>query len=675
MREMSKNQRYQRVLHAKNKKAYSIEIILVLAILLVIINNCTVDQELIYKAELIKPPVNTRQLGPAIFLPEDVLMQLRITEGQSILALSDSMQLELRAYMLTDSGQVFSMQEEYSQKLGLELGQQRIILKKINEKQAKLKPQPIRIFSECYYGDLDRWVRIAYGAPHGDCDLETGAIVKLMTNTYGIPSTAGYGSRLSYRGKWFDMNRPLMKLPKPGGGTYPDRIWNQQSEAVYQRYQDSVWQTSNMHYGKRFDLFCSFHGHDLTVRLPNGDVIERPVMEAMGAGFTKNQLRKIKKFYENNKTKYYKEPPLLVFGNLPEDLTYYYQDIPLTFFYSGLGARVYGSLKSDLVKHALHIETPNTMRLDKEVQHKTAKFLYDLFVFVNDSILLQKTKAESKFPKVSKPACYERMVSIPGGSFIMGTEDKKSWSSERPAHQVNVDAFKIDYYEVTNEQYVNFLNKAYASNEILVEDGVVQMVLDSSKIICRTTEAAPMSQIEFNGQSFYPRRGKEYFPVIFVSYHGVKMYADYYDKRIPTEAEWEKAASWDAHNKKKHLYAYRSDDIDYKKANFEDSGDLFEAGDQAQTTPVGWYKYSGSSGTYDMSGNVFEWCADFYDNNYYEHENQSNWINPQGPEDGTMRTIRGGAWNHEPWITRTTFRLGIHPNATLVNVGFRCVKK
>jgi formylglycine-generating enzyme required for sulfatase activity len=76
-----------------------------------------------------------------------------------------------------------------------------------------------------------------------------------------------------------------------------------------------------------------------------------------------------------------------------------------------------------------------------------------------------------------------------------------------------------------------------------------------------------------------------------------------------------------------------------------------------------------------MSGNVMEWCADYYDYGFYRKAPQGVWENPLCTEEKTMRTVRGGAWNLEPWIGRTAFRLGINPNATLVNVGFRCAKE
>jgi len=648
-----------------------------LLLALAFMQGCRMQQQITFHAQLVKPPVATRQLDPAVFVPGYVIRKLRLTEGDPVQLGYRKRTLQVRIYDIWRRGNVFALHKNFADSLGLRPGQTYAIrLRALRAGETSLTPRPVRVWVENYHGQREHWRKVALGAPHGDCDMKTGDVVKLASQLFGIPATAGYGARLSYRGIWFDMNRPLMKLPKKDGGVFRERVWNRQAEQVYQMYQDSVWQNNGLHYGERFRLFTSFHGHDLTVRLKNGKVIQRPVIEAMGIGFSKDDLRKIKRFYEEHKNEYYDDPPMLVFGNLPEDRVYYYQGIPLTFFYSGLGTRVYGSLRSDLLEYGLHMETPNSMRLDPEVQPKTARFLHDMYRYVIDEILTKEHRKswqelKHRFNKPLRPA----LIAISGGTFLMGAPDGVGWASERPQHRVKVKPFEIDAFEVTNAQYVEFLNEALSDSALIAISGLVKSTAHPDQIWCRTRQAAPMSDLLFDGHRFSVRPGRENFPVIFVSWYGAQAYARAHGKRLPTEAEWEMAASWDIRRQKKYLYAYASDKVESNKANFQDSGDPYEEYRGAQTVPVNFYHSASPAGVHGMSGNVMEWCADYYDYGFYRKAPQGVWENPLCTEEKTMRTVRGGAWNLEPWIGRTTFRLGINPNATLVNVGFRCAKE
>ena len=648
------------------------------ALLLIILSSCRNSgrTKVEFRAKLIKPPVATLQLGPAIFVPESVIDRLQITEGFPVRVEVNGKSQELRIYRIIKSKTGFSVHKKYRDFWQMELGKEYAVkLQKIDPAKATIKPKPVRFLVENYHGNTQQWQRMAIGAPHGDCDMETGTIVHILQQNFGIPATAAYGARLSYRGIWYDANRPLMKLPKKGGGVIPERVWNQKAEKVYHTYQDSVWQNSGLHYGRRFRFFCSFHGHDLTVRLKDGKVIQRPVIEAMGIGFSKEDLRQIKKFYDAHKNEYYPNPPMMVFGNLPEDRIYRYQGIPLHFFYSGLGTRVYGSLRSDLLEYGMHIETPNSMRLDPKVQPQTARFLHDLYDFILNNILAEKKKVawQKNIIPFNKPVKQE-LVSIKGGTFLMGAPKDVGWSGEHPQHRVRLKSYKIDKYEVTNAQYARFLNRSLKDGLIRWENGVVKDAAHPERIWCKTRKAAPMSDLLVKNNRFQVAAGRESFPVVFVSWYGAEAYAKAYGERLPTEAEWEMAAGWDARHHRKYIYAYASDWVETAKANSEDSGDPYEKLQGLQTTPVNYYEFPSPNGVYGMGGNVMEWCDDYYDYGLYKKAPEGVWDNPHFSEKKTMRTVRGGAWNLEPWVGRTTFRLGINPNATLVNVGFRCAK-
>jgi formylglycine-generating enzyme required for sulfatase activity len=242
----------------------------------------------------------------------------------------------------------------------------------------------------------------------------------------------------------------------------------------------------------------------------------------------------------------------------------------------------------------------------------------------------------------------EGMVLIPAGEFEMGSND---YDDEKPVHTVYLDAFYMDKYEVTNAQYVKFLND-YGKNT----DAAGHKLLDIDSEFCL---------IEKVGNTYRPKSGYENHPVIEVSWYGAAAYAQFYGKRLPTEAEWEKAARGGLVGKK-----YPWGDEAYKgKASFG-SG----------LKPVGSFAPNGY-GLYDMAGNVWEWCADEYDSGYYSKSPKNN---PKGPgititfknNDFTSvtirRVLRGGSWCRYPGLFRCSGRNDYRPTYACNDIGFRC---
>jgi sulfatase modifying factor 1 len=234
---------------------------------------------------------------------------------------------------------------------------------------------------------------------------------------------------------------------------------------------------------------------------------------------------------------------------------------------------------------------------------------------------------------------YKNMVYIPGGSFKMGSNLKKD---EQPIHKVFVSSFYMDKYEVTVAEYREF---------------------------CRATRSMMPTQPYWNDDTH---------PVVKVSWLDANRYAKWKGKRLPTEAEWEYAARSGSRG---YLYAWgnikpfrkrggniadeslRSEKRFWKiwKSYFD--GFVF-------TSPIGAF-YSNIYGLYDMTGNVWEWCADWYDAAYYKNSPQRD---PKGPEKGTHRVLRGGSWNFGPREVVTTKRLRYRHDVTLDYIGFRCVR-
>jgi formylglycine-generating enzyme required for sulfatase activity len=224
------------------------------------------------------------------------------------------------------------------------------------------------------------------------------------------------------------------------------------------------------------------------------------------------------------------------------------------------------------------------------------------------------------------------MVLIPGGTFIMGSDEGDN--DEGPPHQVTVRDFSIDKTEVTNSHFARFLS-----------DGNGSYYVSSMKIVK-------------NGKGYRAQPGYENHPVVYVSWYGAKRYCSWAGKRLPTEAEWEKAAR--GTNGRTYPWGER---IDSTKANYSNGG----------TTPVGSYPAGVSPyGVYDMVGNVWEWVADRYRDTYYS---SSPSYDPQGPYWGPYHVLRGGSWNSTPEALRTTFRHINHRSKDVVgNVGFRCAR-
>lgn len=217
------------------------------------------------------------------------------------------------------------------------------------------------------------------------------------------------------------------------------------------------------------------------------------------------------------------------------------------------------------------------------------------------------------------------MVLIPAGEFWMGSpEPEKEHAIEHPRHKVYLDAFYMDKYEVTVAQFRKF---------------------------CQETKRKMRGQPEWN---------KDDHPVVNVTWDEAKAYCEWAGKRLPTEAEWEKAARGGADTK----YCFGDDESRLGEYAWyhANSGDI--------THPVG-EKKPNQYGLFDMHGNVWEWLADWYDDAYYAKSPDKN---PKGPESGRGRSLRGGSWNFNPYYLREAYRDWIGPCRAFNNIGFRCAR-
>jgi len=223
------------------------------------------------------------------------------------------------------------------------------------------------------------------------------------------------------------------------------------------------------------------------------------------------------------------------------------------------------------------------------------------------------------------------VVHVPAGDFIMGGDSAEDYDDEKPAHSVYLDGFWIDKYEVSNAQYRS-----------CVEAGV-----------CRPAAGWEMAGL-----------GAPEQPVVGVEWGDADSYCRWASGRLPTEAEWEKAArgtNGDPYPWGIHL-------ADCRYAVLEDESGK-GCGREA-TWPVGSQPDGISPyGALDMSGNVMEWVADNYSAAYYQESPDRN---PVGPESGKNKVLRGGAWTMTLPYVDTTVRFWFPPTTVDWDIGFRC---
>jgi formylglycine-generating enzyme required for sulfatase activity len=224
------------------------------------------------------------------------------------------------------------------------------------------------------------------------------------------------------------------------------------------------------------------------------------------------------------------------------------------------------------------------------------------------------------------------MYLVPAGTFIMGSNEGEL--DEQPVHEVYLDSYYIDAYEVTNKLY-----------SICVATGTCVLPLDTK---------------DGERTIYYGNPDFDNYPVIFVNWKMAKTYCEWRGARLPTEAEWEKAAR----GNDQRTYPW-GEGIEKIFANYNTN--------PGGTTAVGSYPRGISPyGLYDMVGNVWEWVADWYSKTYYQSSPTSN---PVGPSSGDIRVTRGGAWFTNESDARSANRSGQFPsNSVFSAIGFRCAR-
>jgi len=243
----------------------------------------------------------------------------------------------------------------------------------------------------------------------------------------------------------------------------------------------------------------------------------------------------------------------------------------------------------------------------------------------------------------------DEMVTIPAGWFLMGSDkkvDRLAYFTELPQRKVFLDAFDIDKYEVTTVQFLKFV---------------------------LATNRPPLIDWRYDGGNFQESMAGH--PVMHVSWFDADAYCRWAGKRLPTEAEWEKAARGDDGR----IYPWGNQPAGLTRSNFGRSGLSGPVRDRPERLMlyppiISVDKYDNALspyGLYQMVGNVAEWVADWYDKDYYKSAPEKN---PKGPVKGTQRAFRGGGWIDSTPTVRAAQRNGSDPDTRMNWLGFRCAK-
>ena len=275
-----------------------------------------------------------------------------------------------------------------------------------------------------------------------------------------------------------------------------------------------------------------------------------------------------------------------------------------------------------------------------------------------DSIVFYK-------PVVENPASSIQTVLIPAGTFTMGSPASEvNRRSDETQYPVTLSAYRMSKYEITNTQYAAFLNaKSIGSDGIWA----AAPVYPTKTLISASSGSSYDLGLHYTGTQWVPVTGYENAPVINVTWYGATEYATYIGGTLPTEAQWEyacRAGTTTPFN--------TGDFLTNLQANYYwqypyNGGTNTVTNFPADTQTVGTYAPN-AYGLYDMHGNVWEWCADWYGT--YPTTAQTN---PTGATTGSYRVIRGGSWRNDAQFCRSAFRIADGPDADAYEIGFRVV--
>lgn len=265
------------------------------------------------------------------------------------------------------------------------------------------------------------------------------------------------------------------------------------------------------------------------------------------------------------------------------------------------------------------------------------------------------------------------LVAVDGGTFLMGTDLAEvraavdgcvadggqcqiSYGEDSlPSRQVTLDPFQIETTEVTYQQYLTFLNSLGPRSHLNGCDGFPCLA---------TTNETDASNVIFDSANYRVQPFLEQYPVAGVTWYGARAYCTAIGRRLPTEAEWERAAR----GSDGRIFPWGNEfSGEFAKTSRPVVEENLRGAVQVGSFPLGRSPY----GALDMAGNVEEWVNDWYSETYYRQPEASQ-PNPQGPPAGTQKVLRGGSWATMPFFARTPHRRSLEPDQQTISAGFRC---
>lgn len=305
---------------------------------------------------------------------------------------------------------------------------------------------------------------------------------------------------------------------------------------------------------------------------------------------------------------------------------------------------------------------------------------------------------KQQLPPIVNSSKKDEFAEIPAGEAILGDPFKDNLQNSTSSQRAYLSSFKINKFEVTNFDYAEWLTKAFKDASVKWHPNKPGYLIDQEgHILCITFDGKSLSQITSqktsDGIQFIPIPGKDLYPVIEVTWYGANAYCQGNNCRLPTEAEWEKAAGMSLPTKEepaeRFRYGFGQDIIDRTWANYKDNNSPIVS-TQVKTTPVGFYNglnqlpltidvtspaktndAKSPMGAYDMSGNVWEWVADWYNVDRWQNSSAQD---PQGPSSGSKKIAKGGCYDSLAEGVRVSERMPLDPEYSDIFTGFRVVR-